>query len=233
MITDNELTKWLEKRETQEWLLYRCKLFSRGAEDAKELNSEVLFRLWNCRENYTGDNNEDSIRKWVFGIIKYTYVQVLELKYKKPSYKIEEFSRESLERLFNDKSSFLTSLQTQSVINSVIDEVSINLSKKHSKVLIMSTDGYSSKEIAKELELTPGTVDRYKVENKKYIKTNITNTEEIIIATKNDEKREFDSLKQAIIELNLGKSYAYQVLNTNNTTEGWKLKTTQRKLESV
>ena len=235
-MTEKELTNWLNRK--QDWILYKCIYFTQDRDLGKELRSQVLEKIWLYKDSYTRDSSDESIESWVFFIIKYAYFHMtLELS------KLNLKKLDSYEYLYSKPSenTVLKTLQAETEINSITHKVTKNLSKLHSKVLVMSSDGYTEDEISAELKISSSTIQR----RKKQINL-VMNNEEVkiykhqktsgikkapIIAYKTDddgnilEEREFDNPQKALVNLNLKKSNVYRALEDEDfTAGGWHFK---------
>lgn len=235
-MTEKELTNWLNRK--QDWLLYKCIYFTQDRDLGKELRSQVLEKIWLYKDSYTRDSSDESIENWVFFITKYAYfhmtleIQKLNLK------KLDSF------QYLNSKPSentVLRTLQAETEINSITTQVAKKLSKTHSKVLVMSSDGYEHKEIAEKLNLSKNYVNNLQTQNNAFmrgnkIKERLSKRKEKvpIEAYKLDEQgnileeRTFSTPQDIVTKLNLKKSNVYRALEDEDwTAGGWHFKRKQ------
>jgi len=235
-MTDKELTNWLNRK--QDWILYKSIYFTQDRDLGKELRSQVLEKIWLYKDTYTRDSSDESIESWVFFIIKYAYFHMtLEIS------KLNLKKLDSYEYLHSKPSenTVLKTLQAETEINTITRKVTKNLSKLHSKVLVMSSDGYEHVEIAEKLNLSKNYVNNLQTQTNAFMKgkeiqKRLRKRKESkkipIIALKLDkdynilEEHEFKTPSEAASKLNIkSKSAVFRALeNEDYTCEGWHFK---------
>ena len=232
-MTEKELTNWLNRK--QDWILYKSIYFTQDRDLGKELRSQVLEKIWLYKDSYTRDSSDESIESWVFFIIKYAYFHMtLELS------KLNLKKLDSYEYLHSKPSenTVLKTLQAETEINSITHKVTKNLSKLHSKVLVMSSDGYEQTEIADKLNLSKSYVNNLKTQTNAFmrgnkIKDRLSKRKEKapIEGYRIDEEgnileeRTFTTPQDIVTKLNLKKSNVYRALEDEDwTAGGWHFK---------
>ena len=232
-MTEKELTNWLNRK--QDWLLYKCIYFTQDRDLGKELRSQVLEKIWLYKDSYTRASSDESIENWIFFITKYAYFHMtLEIQ------KLNLKKLDSYEYLHSKPSEnvVLETLQAETEINDITTQVSKKLSKIHSKVLVMSSDGYTQEEIADKLDLSKSYVNNLKTQTNAFmrgdqIKKRLKKRKEKIPieAYKLDEQgnileeRTFTTPQDIVTKLNLKKSNVYRALEDEDwTAGGWHFK---------
>lgn len=232
-MTEKELTNWLNRK--QDWILYKSIYFTQDRDLGKELRSQVLEKIWLYKDSYTRDSSDESIESWVFFIIKYAYFHMtLELS------KLNLKKLDSYEYLHSKPSenTVLKTLQAETEINSITHKVTKNLSKLHSTVLVMSSDGYEQTEIADKLNLSKSYVNNLQTQNNAFmrgnkIKDRLSKRKEKVpiegyrIDEEGNilEERTFTTPQDIVTKLNLKKSNVYRALEDEDwTAGGWHFK---------
>lgn len=151
---------------------YSGKLFSfgfkylRSRDEAKELVQSVFVKIW---ENRKSLKKESSFRSFIFTI---AYNEICKLFRRR--YYFQKYISETAEE--NAQSSVVVEegIAFSSVIDRVRKIVSM-LPERHRKIFVKSREeGKTSKEIATELDLSPGTVDNYISEALKLIRSRLS-----------------------------------------------------------
>lgn len=171
---DNELIDRLQEGDVEAFdLLYKKysgKLYSFGlkylksASEAEELVQSVFLKLW---ENYRILKKELSFNSYLFTI---AYNDICKL-FRKRNYQ-KEFIDEAL---YDNNSSYSSedSINYQSVLERI--QVIIERLPERQKTIFIKQrmEGKSTKEIADELSLSPGTIDNYISESLKFIRSHL------------------------------------------------------------
>jgi RNA polymerase sigma-70 factor (ECF subfamily) len=158
--------KWIEKLQKGDVeafdLIYekysgRLYLFSlkylRSTAEAEELVQSVFLKVW---ENHTSLNKELSFKSYLFTI---AYNDICKL-YRKRNYHLR-FIAGTLSDNLQDSMDGESSLDYKSVLELVYQIVDLLPAKQRIIFLKSRQEGKSTKEIAEEVGLTPGTVDNY------------------------------------------------------------------------
>jgi RNA polymerase sigma-70 factor (family 1) len=173
--TDFELVTRLQKDDAKAFdliyskyavNLYRFSLkYLKSEDEAEELVQSVFVKIWEIRKSIKTDT---SFKSFIFTI---TYNDMCKL-FRKRKYH-QEFIKEAL--YTNDIITTMT--EDRIVFGSVLNRVEkiINkLPERQKAVFIKSRhEGKSTKEIAEEVGLTPGTVDNYISDSLKLIKSKL------------------------------------------------------------
>jgi RNA polymerase sigma-70 factor (family 1) len=174
---DIELVERLHKGDVEAFDLiykkYSGKLYAFGLKylkstaDAEELVQLVFLRLW---ENHKNLNEEFSFKSYLFTI---AYNSICKI-FRKRNYQ-QRFIADILYE--NPQSSF--EIEDSIDYQSVLDQVQIiiaRLPEKLRKIFLKSRqEGKSTKEIAQEVGLSPGTIDNYISEAIKFIRRGLSN----------------------------------------------------------
>ena len=171
LLNDNELVERLKNGDVEAFDViynkYSGKLYAFGlkylqsAAEAEDLVQSVFLKIW---ENYKSLNKESSFKSYLFTI---TYHDICKL-FRKRHY-LQEFI--DIARYENSQSSTETeeAIEYRSVLDQIIQIVD-NLPIRQKTIFMKSRlEGKSTKEIAEELNLSPGTVDNYISEALKFI----------------------------------------------------------------
>lgn len=175
VLSDIELVEKLQKGNVEAFDLiyekYSHKLYAfglkylRSTDDAEELVQSVFLKLW---ENYKNLKKEASFKSYLFTI---AYNEICNL-FRKRNY-LQKFISDILYE------NAQTSSQTENSIDykSVLEQVQLiieSLPDRQKTIFLKSrNEGKSTKEIALELGLSPGTVDNYISESLKFIRSRL------------------------------------------------------------
>jgi RNA polymerase sigma-70 factor (family 1) len=148
--------------------LYRFVLkYLRSEEESEELVQSVFLKIWEVRK---GIRTDTSFKSFLFTI---AYNDMCKL-FRRRKYKLE-FVKETLyvsdpaSNETEDKIDYGSALKR-------IEKIIEKIPEKQKIVFIKSRyEGKSSKEIAEEVGLSPGTVDNYISESLKYIRSRLQN----------------------------------------------------------
>lgn len=144
-------------------LLYRFGFkYLKSEEEAKELVQSVYLKIW---ENRKEINRELSFKSFLFTI---AYNDICKL-FRKRNY-FQKFISDTLHDNSHSSSETEESIDYQSVLTHV-DQIVEKLPERQKSIFIKSRkEGKSTKEIAQELGLSPGTIDNYISESMKFIR---------------------------------------------------------------
>jgi RNA polymerase sigma-70 factor (family 1) len=182
-LEDNELVERLQKGSIEAFDMiyekYSGKLYAFGLKylrsmaEAEELVQSVFLKLW---ENYKKLNKESSFKSYLFTI---AYNDICKL-FRKRNY-LQKFISDSIYE--NPQSSF--EIEEGIDYQSVLDRVQQIVDKlpERQKIIFFKSrqEGKSTKEIAKEVGLSAGTVDNYISESLKYIRSRLHNEDYAIL----------------------------------------------------
>jgi RNA polymerase sigma-70 factor (ECF subfamily) len=174
---DKELVERLQKGDIEAfdliYLKYSKQLYAfglkylRSAAEAEELVQSVFLKVW---ENYRILEKESSFKSYLFTI---AYNSICNI-FRKNSYR-QKFITDTIAG--NPLSSF--EIGEGIDYKSVLDQVQIIITKlpERQKIIFMKSreEGKSTKEIAAELGLSPGTIDNYISESLKFIRSHLRN----------------------------------------------------------
>ena len=136
-------------------------------EEAREVVQTVFLRIW---ENRKTIRKENSLHAYVFTIC---YNEICKL-FRKRSYQYK-FLESKLKEDFNPDNEPEDGLHYKTILNKVYQYIN-RLPEKQKKAFLKSrVEGKSTKEIACEMDLTPGTVDNYISDTQKYLKAKFRN----------------------------------------------------------
>ena len=169
---DTELVERLQKEDVEAFDLiyekYSGKLYSfslkylRSTDEAEELVQSVFLKIW---ENHKHLNKELSFKSYLFTI---AYNDICKF-FRKRSY-LNKFISDTLYENSQESSITEESIDYKSVLSQV-QQIIDKLPERQKSIFHKSRqEGKSSKEIAKELCLSPGTVDNYISESLKFIR---------------------------------------------------------------
>lgn len=175
--TDYELIERLQKGDVEAFDLiyekYSGKLYAFGikylksAAKAEELVQSVFLKLW---ENYRNLKKEASFKSYLFTI---AYNDICKLFRKK------NYDQKFISDTINENSQFSCETEESIDYQSVLDQVQQVIDKlpeKQKSIFLKSRlEGKSTKEIAEEVSLSPGTVDNYISESLKFIRSHLNN----------------------------------------------------------
>jgi RNA polymerase sigma-70 factor (ECF subfamily) len=172
---DYELVERLQKGEVEAFDLiyekYSCKLYAfglkylRSADEAEELVQSVFLKLW---ENYKILKKESSFKSYLFTI---AYNDICKL-FRKRNY-LQKYISDTLYQNSQSSSKSENSIDYQSILDHV-QQIIDKLPEKQKTIFKMSRlDGKSTKEIAKEIGLSPGTIDNYLSNALKFVRNQL------------------------------------------------------------
>lgn len=139
--------------------------YLRSTAETEELVQSVFLKLW---ENYRNLKRESSFKSYLFTI---AYNNICNL-FRKRTYR-NKFIADALYENSCFSSDTEDAIDYQSVLDHV-QQIIDKLPEKQKKVFLKSRqEGKSSKEIAEELNLSPGTVDNYTSEALKFIRSQL------------------------------------------------------------
>jgi RNA polymerase sigma-70 factor (family 1) len=181
--TDKELVNDLQSGDTEAFDLiykkYSGKLYSFGLKylastsEAEELVQSVFLKVWENRKTL---NKELSFNSYLFTIAYHDICK----HFRKKSYQ-KQFMDETLRENVQSSNNTEEGLDFKSVLIRV-EQILNTLPVKQKLIFKKSRlDGLSTKEIAKELNLSPGTVDNYVSETLKYLKGKIGNEDLMVV----------------------------------------------------
>lgn len=171
-ISDYELTERLQTGDVEAFDLiygkYSGKLYSfalkylRSTDDAEELVQSVFLKIW---ESHKTLNKEASFKSYLFTI---AYNDICKI-FRKRSYK-HKFINDTIYENSQSTSETEDIIDYKSVLEQ-IDQIINKLPEKQKTIFLKSRqDGKTTKEIAEEVGLSPGTVDNYISETLKILR---------------------------------------------------------------
>jgi len=174
---DIELVERLQKGDVEAFDLiyekYSGKLYAFGlkylksTEEAEELVQSVFLKLW---ENYKILKKELSFKSYLFTI---AYNDICKL-FRKRNYR-QKFIDDTLYENSQFSSEIEEGIDYHSVLEQV-EQIVNKLPEKQKTIFLKSRkEGKSTKEIAEEVGLSPGTVDNYVSESLKFIRRRLRN----------------------------------------------------------
>lgn len=172
---DYELVERLQKGDTEAFDLiyekYSGKLYAfglkylRSTAEAEELVQSVFLKIW---ENYKNLKKESSFKSYLFTI---AYNDICKL-FRKRNYQ-QKFITDTLYENPQSATEIEDSIDYQSVLERV-QQIVNKLPERQKTIFIKSRqEGKSTKEIAEEVGLSPGTVDNYISESLKFLRTRL------------------------------------------------------------
>ncbi len=173
--TENELVEKLRKGDVnafdEVYKKYALKLYAfslkylKSKEEAEELVQSVFLKVWENQQNLKKDT---SFKSFLFTI---AYNEICNL-FRQRSY-LRKFIESSL--ISNQEASGESEAQIEALfIREHLDRIVAKLPEKQRIIFQKSRhDGKSTKEIAAELGLSPGTVDNYLSESLKFIRNHL------------------------------------------------------------
>jgi RNA polymerase sigma-70 factor (family 1) len=180
---DNELVDRLQKGNVEAFDMiyekYSGKLYAFGLKylrtiaEAEELVQSVFLKLW---ENSKKLNKESSFKSYLFTI---AYNDICKI-FRKRNY-MQKFISDSI--FENPQSSFEIEegIDYQSVLDR-IQQIVDKLPERQKTIFLKSRqEGKSTKEIAKEVGLSAGTIDNYISESLKFIRIRLNNDNLLVV----------------------------------------------------
>ncbi len=175
--TDYELVERLQKGDVEAFDLlydkYSCKLYAfglkylRSAEEAEELVQLVFLKIW---ESHKALDKESSFKSFIFTI---AYNDICKI-FRRRSYR-QKFIEETIYENSQTSSEPEDSIDLRSLLDRVYTIIE-KLPERQKTIFLKSRKEFkSSKEIAEEVGLSPGTVDNYLSESLKYIRCQLQN----------------------------------------------------------
>jgi RNA polymerase sigma-70 factor (family 1) len=173
--TDVELVEKLQKGDIEAFDLiydkYSRKLYSfglkylRSTDEAEELVQLVFLKLW---ENYKNLKKESSFKSYLFTI---AYNDICKI-FRKRNYN-QKFIEDSLYESSQSSSYSEERIDYKSILNQV-RQIIDKLPEKQRVIFEKSRfEGKSTKEISKEIGLSPGTIDNYISKSLQFIRSKI------------------------------------------------------------
>jgi RNA polymerase sigma-70 factor (family 1) len=173
--TDNELIEKLRIGDVEAfdrvYQRYAGKLYAfslkylKSKEDAEELVQSVFLKVWEHQKNLKKDT---SFKSYLFTI---AYNEICNL-FRRRKYQQNFIAKIETESLVASGETE-DQIEFQFVLEQV-DQIIARLPEKQKTIFLKSRqEGKSTKEIADELGLSPGTVDNYISESLKFIRTNL------------------------------------------------------------
>lgn len=159
----------------QAYRKYAGKLYAFGLRylkspaESEELVQNIFLKLWENRKDLRKDT---SFKAYLFTI---AYNDICKFFRKKKYY--EQFIQETIHNNPDGSYSIEGKLDSQSILDKV-QQVIEKLPEKHKKVFMESRlEGKTAKEIAKDVGITPGTVDNYILEVNKLLRKKLAKEE--------------------------------------------------------
>jgi RNA polymerase sigma-70 factor (family 1) len=177
VVDDIDLVERLHKGDVDAFDLiyekYSGKLYAfslkylKSKDEAEELVQSVFLKLW---ENYKNLKKDSSFKSYLFTI---AYNEICNL-FRKRNY-LQKYVSDTLYESSQSSSAAENSIDYKSVLEQV-QQIIDKLPERQKTIFLKSrTEGKSTKEIAKELGLSPGTVDNYISESLKFIRSRLKN----------------------------------------------------------
>lgn len=174
---DIELVERLQKGDVEAFDLiynkYSRKLYAfglkylRSTAETEELVQSVFLKIW---ENYKNLKKESSFKSYLFTI---AYNDICKL-FRKRNY-LQKFVSDTLYENTQSSSETEDGIDYQFVLERV-QQIVEKLPEKQKNIFLKSRqEGKSTKEIAEEVGLSPGTVDNYISESLKFIRSRLQN----------------------------------------------------------
>ena len=181
--TDIELIEHLQSDSTEAFDIiykkYSGKLYSfalkylRSASEAEELIQVVFIKVW---ENRVKLRKELSFKSYLFTI---AYNEICKF------FRRRNYQKQFIEKTMLENGTQSTSTENRIEFQSILEQVEgiIETLPERQRIVIRKSkfDGMTTKEIAKELKLAPGTIDNYISEALKYIRNRLGIKESLII----------------------------------------------------
>jgi len=175
--TDYELVDALLKSDIEAFDLifkkYGTRLFGfsmkylKSKEDAEELVQRVFLKIWENREKL---DKESSLKSYLFTVSYHDLCRIFRKRHYQTKLEKEILSTSTESFTIDDRIDYQSILEQ---VNLLIDK----LPPKQKVIFVKSRmEGKSSREIASEMSLAPGTVDNHISEALKFIRKNIANS---------------------------------------------------------
>jgi RNA polymerase sigma-70 factor (family 1) len=169
---DNKLIERLQKGNVEAFdLIYKkysgniyafALKYLKSTDEAKELVQSVFLKLWESHKNL---NKELSFKSFLFTI---TYNDICKI------FRRRNYRQQFIDNTLYENSHHSSETEDRIEYNSVLEQVQQiidRLPEKQKTVFLKSRlEGKSTKEIADEVDLSPGTVDNYISESIKFIR---------------------------------------------------------------
>lgn len=174
---DTELVERLRKGDVEAFDLiyekYSGNLYAFGLKylrskaEAEELVQSVFLKVW---ENYKILKKESSFKSYLFTI---AYNDICKL-FRKRNY-LQKFISDTIAENHNSSSEMEEGIDFQSVLGRV-QQIINKLPERQKNIFLKSREeGKTTKEIAAELGLSPGTIDNYISETLRFIRSRLRN----------------------------------------------------------
>jgi RNA polymerase sigma-70 factor (ECF subfamily) len=139
--------------------------YLRSKDEAEELVQSVFLKIW---ENYKNLKKESSFKSYLFTI---AYNEICNL-FRKRNY-LQKFISDTLYENSQSSSETENSIEYKSALEQV--QQLIDKLPERQRIIFMKsrTEGMTTKEIASELGLSPGTIDNYISESIKFIRSQL------------------------------------------------------------
>lgn len=174
---DKELVARLQKGDTESFDMiyekYSKPLYAFGlkylhsADEAEELVQSVFLKIW---ENHKILDKDSSFKSYLFTI---AYHSICNL-FRKRKY-TQKFINDSIAENPNSSFEIEDSIDYRSVLEQVEKIIDVLPERQRSIFRKSRVEGKTSKEIAEELGLSPGTIDNYISESLKFIRSRLRN----------------------------------------------------------
>lgn len=139
--------------------------YLKSVEEAEELVQSVFMKLW---ENQQSLKKETSFKSYLFTIAYNEICNLFRRRKYQQKYAVDTLAVQSIPSDNSD-----TQFNYRSILNQV-ETIIEKLPEKQKHVFIKSRiEGKTTKEIAKEVGLSPGTVDNYISEALKFVRSNL------------------------------------------------------------
>jgi len=163
---DVEAFDLLYEKYSGKLYLFGLKYLKSSAE-AEELVQSVFLKIW---ENRKRIDKELSFRSFLFTV---AYNDICKL-FRKRNY-LKKFISDTIYENIQSSTRMEESIDFQSVLNRV-QQIINKLPERQKEIFIKSKlEGKTTKEIAEELRLSPGTIDNYISETLKFIRSRLCN----------------------------------------------------------
>ena len=163
---DVEAFDLLYEKYSGKLYLFGMKYLKSSAE-AEELVQSVFLKIW---ENRKRIDKELSFRSFLFTV---AYNDICKL-FRKRNY-LKKFISDTIYENIQSSTRMEESIDFQSVLNRV-QQIINKLPERQKEIFIKSKlEGKTTKEIAEELRLSPGTIDNYISETLKFIRSQLCN----------------------------------------------------------